>query len=399
MRAKQILNQLWGDLQGQMHAYRLQSLMTAVHGLFRGGRLTVTALGRSVDCQAKVKHNIKRIDRLVGNRKLHAQRHLVYAAIARRLIGQQTRPIIIVDWTGIGNDAAWYLLRASVPFAGRALTLYERVVPKHQYDNRSVRTEFLAQLYTILAPQARPIIVTDGGFRSSWYRAVEKRGWSWLGRLRGHVMIQLEPGGPWVSYKTLFDRAGRVPKLLSSVRIVQKHASPCSLVIYKAKRRGRVRLTRCTKQVSSWRVSRYYARYHAEPWLLVTRIDDLSAEQLVDIYKTRMSIEEGFRDLKCPRFGWSFELARSKIRFRLENLLLIAALASITAWICGYAASRADVVGQLQANTERGRRVLSHHFVGAWLLSPKNLADLKLPIGDAISGFALLAFRVTDRKG
>jgi Transposase DDE domain len=393
------LNQLWGDLQGKMHPYRLESLMTAVQALFRGGRLTLTSLGRSVQGDAKVKNKIKRIDRLVGNRKLHAQRRLVYAAIARCLIGEQSRPIIIVDWTGVANDAAWYLLRASVPFAGRALTLYEKVVAKHQYDKRSIRTEFLAHLAQIVGSTARPIIVTDAGFRASWYRAVEKQGWQWVGRLRGRTKIQLEHDGPWVSYKDLFDRATSVAELLPSVRIVKSDATQCSLVIYKAKRRGRVRVTRRTKKPSQWWLSRYYARYHAEPWLLVTCIDDLSAQQIVSVYKNRMSIEEGFRDLKCPRFGWGFELARSKRLFRIENLLLIGALASITVWICGYAASRAGKVGQLQANTERRRRVLSHHFVGAWLLSPKNTTPLALPIGEAISCFATLAFSVANTKG
>lgn len=32
--------------------------------------------------------------------------------------------------------------------------------------------------------------VTDAGFRSPWFRAVEKLGWYWLGRLRHRTLVK-----------------------------------------------------------------------------------------------------------------------------------------------------------------------------------------------------------------
>ncbi|HVV68560.1 MAG TPA: transposase [Gammaproteobacteria bacterium] len=47
-------------------------------------------------------------------------------------------------------------------------------------------------------------------------------------------------------------------------------------------------------------------------------------KRVVKLYKTRMQIEEGFRDLKSSRYGLSIEQSYSKGIVRLENLLLIA---------------------------------------------------------------------------
>jgi len=87
---------------------------------------------------------------------------------------------------------------------------------------------------------------------------------------------------------------------------------------------------------------------------------------------SRMSIEEGFRDLKSGRFGWQFEYARSNQRHRPENLLLIAAMASMVAWLTGWVAKKSGLTRSLQANSVRRKNVLSHHFVGALLLKKLN---------------------------
>ena len=54
-----------------VHLSRLKSVFMAVDSLLKGGQLSLTALGRSAVTATTPKHNIKRIDRLLGNDKLY----------------------------------------------------------------------------------------------------------------------------------------------------------------------------------------------------------------------------------------------------------------------------------------------------------------------------------------
>jgi hypothetical protein len=47
-----------------------------------------------------------------------------------------------------------------------------------------------------------PIIVADAGFRVPFYRAVERHGWRWVGRVRGRDLVRV--GKRWASCRTVF---------------------------------------------------------------------------------------------------------------------------------------------------------------------------------------------------
>jgi hypothetical protein len=53
---------------------RLSALVKVVQGLLAGGRLTLTDLGRPLQTTAVVKHNLKCVDRLLGNVQLQDER-------------------------------------------------------------------------------------------------------------------------------------------------------------------------------------------------------------------------------------------------------------------------------------------------------------------------------------
>ena len=311
--------------------------------------------------------------------------------MARHLIAPGTRPVIAVDWSGIGNDAKWWVLRAAVAFEGRSLTLYEEVHPKHHYDRLSVRNKFLKTLAIIIGPEVIPIIVTDAGFRATWFQQVNKMGWHWVGRIRNRIQVQVGQQ-PWQACKHLHSQATAYAKILHDIRIVRSNSVECNLVLYKEKSRGRCKKRRRDGEESQWWHSKYYKKYNGEPWLLVTSLRSESAARIVNLYRTRMSIEEGFRDLKSGRFGWGFEYARSNQRHRLENLLLIAAMASAAAWLSGWVAKQCGLTRTLQANSVRHKNVLSHHFVGALLLKKtQSMLPIRL-CQKAIKTFPSLAY-------
>ncbi len=86
--------------------------------------------------------------------------------------------------------------------------------------------------------------------------------------------------------------------------------------------------------------SRECARREAEPWLLAVSLSlgELPVRQVVALYRRRMQIELGFRDLKSHRYGQAFEDSLTRKSERIDILLLLHALAVFAAWLAGMAA-------------------------------------------------------------
>lgn len=87
---------------------RLNSLTLACHALLDCKTLTLTELGRNLPTKARTKHNIKRIDRLLGNRHLHKERLAVYRWHASFICSGNTMPIVLVDWSDIREQKTTY---------------------------------------------------------------------------------------------------------------------------------------------------------------------------------------------------------------------------------------------------------------------------------------------------
>lgn len=343
-----------------MHAARLSALVAAVRGAMLGRRLTLTELGRSLLSAAHVKHNIKRIDRLLANEHLAAERIDVYRALARRIVGTLAEPVILVDWSDLSADRHRQLLRAAMPVGGRALTLYEEVHPLRRFANRRVHSAFLARLKAVLPEAVRPILVTDAGFRGPWFKAVDRLGWHWIGRIRNRDFVRAVGSTVWYGCKTLYARASSRPRSIGAFEVVRSNSFVCRLCLVKRPKRHRIHKSVFGLRVRSNR-SLKQARAQREPWLLASSVSlsERTARQIVGIYATRMQIEEAFRDLKCPRYGLGFALNLSRSRTRIAALLLIAAITFYVLWLIGSQALRRGLLPHFQSNTRRSRPALS----------------------------------------
>lgn len=111
--------------------------------------------------------------------------------MTRFLLKSLPLPLIIIDWSPLTDDQSQQLLRAALPVGGRALSLYEEVHPDSQLGNRRVQHQFLACLHQVLPVHVKPIIVADSGFRTPFFREVERLNWHWLGRIRNRDFIAL----------------------------------------------------------------------------------------------------------------------------------------------------------------------------------------------------------------
>jgi hypothetical protein len=344
-----------------MHAKRLTALLAAVEAVIQGCRLTLSDLGRGLRGKVAVKHNIKRMDRLLGNGKLHLEKAFVYQALARQcLIGVDT-PLIVIDWSDLTADRRWQLLRASVTLEGRSVTLYEEVHPLKDLMAPRVHRVFLKRLAAILLPGCVPILVTDAGFRGTWFRLVNRMGWHWIGRIRNRDMVRAAgEEGAWAGCTTLYPRATATARCLGSYQYVRSHPVSCRLVLIKRPSKDRHKKT-CHGNTAHSRHSLKNARTQRDPWLLAASpsLAHLSAQAVVAVYAQRMQIEESFRDLKSERFGLGFSAHRSTQKERLAILLLVACLASFALRLIGEAARAVQMEFQFQSNTRRSRPVLS----------------------------------------
>jgi hypothetical protein len=347
-----------------IHATRLHVLVAAVDAVTRGGRLTLTGLGHTLHSRTSIKHTIKRMDRLLGNTHLQCERLLIYAAVTRHVLGAQTRPVIAVDWSDL-TTRRWQLLRAALPVGGRAVTLSDEVHSLQKLGNRQVQRMFLRRLQQVLPAGVRPILVTDAGFRSPWFRTVEELGWTFVGRVRNRDLVRVEPTSLWIACKSLYARARTTPKTVGACDLVRSQPFRCRLVVVKEPRKHRIHTSVWGQKVRSAH-SRKQAAGHREPWLLATSLAlaDYQAPQIVAFYRTRMQIEEAFRDMKAERYGFGLNGSHTTQQARWTILLLIAALAHMALWLLGLATIQARHHYQYQANTTRHRLVLSAITLG-----------------------------------
>ena len=103
MRATELLQKCMGDALGAMHALRSRVLLRSVESVVHGRRLTLIDLARSWPGADRVRTPLKALDRLLGNRHLHAEREHIYSAITRWLV-RSKQPIIIIDWSDLKAD-------------------------------------------------------------------------------------------------------------------------------------------------------------------------------------------------------------------------------------------------------------------------------------------------------
>lgn len=366
---------------------RLKAVLDCTNALFNKAKLTLTLLGRGmVHPSAKPKHCIKRVDRLLGNVRLHKERDLFYQKVSAHLLKGIKQPLILVDWSPVGHVDK-QLLRASMPIGGRAISLYEAVYPESKLGSDEAHREFIKALAQVIPADCQPIIITDGGYKQAWFNAVTEQKWHWLGRVRGNTRVKTQDDSDWQSLTNLFVRATAKAQELAGFMLTKEHEHRCRGVLFKGKCMGR-KHKNWSGSPSRQTDSLKHAQAAKEPWLLASNLpaDQFSAQQLVGMYRKRMQIEEEFRDTKNPRLGLGLSDMASRCVKRINILVLLGSLAQFILILVGKAAYLKNYARHFQANTERCRRVLSYFYLGKEIIGDKRfditLYDLYRAFGD-----------------
>ena len=373
MFGNQLLHKLLKKTLPEIHLKRLTALTNAVEALLFGKRLTLTALGRYSHCQAKERHCIRKMDRLLGNVRLQEEEKKFYSALNTWLIKPWQKPLINVDWSCVNKKKDWHILRASLGIRGRGYVVYQEVHPRGCENSPKVEKNFLRELKKVLPQGCRPIIISDAGFRGPWFKEVERQGFDWIGRVRSRACYQLIGKKLWHYTYDLYERATHKAHRLGEVILSKQTPLRCQLVLFKKRMQGR-KHKNLKGAATNNNASNRCAKREREPWLLATSLPvekDQDALRIVMFYKKRMQIEEDFRDSKSHQYGFSLRYSLTNDKRRLQLLLLIAVLASFVCWLTALSVMRKQLHWDYQSNSIKKRMVLSVTYLACQVIRRK----------------------------
>lgn len=358
MHAKKLCHKFFKNASITMHKTRLKALEDAVMSLITQGALTLTQLGRNMPGDAKQKHKIKRVDRLLNNTFLYADRVNVYKASVDLLLGQAKTLTILVDWSPYLHKRIDGILRASCVFDGRSITLYEEVYQYKKVMQLATQTRFMKILKSMVPTGCEVIVVSDAGFGRPWFKLVSSLGWDFVGRLRPDIKYQ-DPEESWKKLDQLEQEATWRPKRYKHVAICKTNPFVVTLVTKRKNKKEK------HYEFSKNPNVKQYQRQAKKAWVLATSLTS-SKDRIVRIYSKRMQIETGFRDYKSNRYGLGLSLAlhRTSCVIRKTIVLIIAHLALLMLFLIGFMAEQKGWQYDFQSNSTKKKRVLSFVSLG-----------------------------------
>lgn len=343
-----------------MHASRWRVLRDIAVSAVCGRALTLSSLALGTMRATSLRHRVKCVDRLLANAHLESERVDAYRALAHEWLSGLPQLLVVVDWSSLTADLQWHWLRASVVVDGRSITLYEEVHARKHLGARKVQRRFIERLAALLpASGRRPIILTDAGFRTPWFRLIGSQGWTWIGRTRNRDFVRRQDG-QWFSAKDLYAQATAEAKDLGVYEAVRNHPLVCRFALIKMKPTGRQRKYPSGKVRNNSPMRKIAQRYR-EPWLLSysPELAYLGASAIVKLYAQRMKIEQQFRDTKNLARGQGLSQSMSHGQRRLQALLLIAHIAQLAKRLIGEAAKAKQLELQLMSNNAKNRNTIS----------------------------------------
>lgn len=363
-------------LLSSIHKTRIKTLEALLIGLIDCKELKLSSLGRALN-NDKERYGIQRVNRFLGNVFFQKESLTVYKCIASFVIGIK-HPNILVDWSSLSNShyltkgGEHCLLRASLAAEGRAITLYEEVHPKKLESNPKVHANFLKRLSCLLPSDCIPCIITDSGFKTPWFRAVNALGWDYIGRVACGTSCY-DDGNGFRSVKELFQLATQTPRFIGSYVLTKSNQLTTNFYLYKGKPKGRHKWTKTLpKKISKDKDTQKHGKAYREPLVLVSSLSGFqNAKNIINRYQSRMSIEENIRDTKSVKTGFSMNENHTIKPERYIVWFVLNALAGLIAWIVGFAAERQKLHFQFQANSYKTRRVLSFFYLGCRIIKRK----------------------------
>jgi Transposase DDE domain len=360
MQTQVIVSRLLQCCQGFMHAARWRALRDVATAAVNGQALTLSALALGTQRTTSQRHRIKCVDRLLGNAHLRNEHFEAYKALAQVWLHQLPQLLIVIDWSPISADMHWHLLRASVVVDGRSITVLQEAHPQKHFTARRVHAAFLEALQRLLPASSKPpILITDAGFRGTWFSLVARQGWHWIGRTRNRDLVR-HAKQSWMPAKQLYNQATGVAQDLGEYEAVRSKPIRCRFALIKKASTGRKNQYPSGKEKNN-AAAKHNAQANREPWLLSysPALAYLGAQAIVKLYAQRMRIEQEFRDTKNVVLGMGLSQSKSSGQARLQALLLIAHIAQLAKRLIGETAKAHQMELALISNNIKKRQTIS----------------------------------------
>jgi hypothetical protein len=319
-----------------LHKKTVLSLALGTLGVAYTRRLSVAEIGRSLAgaTRKSPKHGIKQIDRFLSNKALQLTSSLgPMAAYVPWLVGDREEIYAALDWTDFDADGQTTLALSMITNHGRATPLVWRTVRKKGLKNHrnDCEDDLLRFAASVMPKGVRVTILADRAFGDTkLYEFLhETLGWDFVIRFRGCVMVGTAETAPQPASDWVFEN-GRARKIENA--LVTHSGFRVSGVV-------------CVKKKDM-----------KEAWFLATSRGDLTADEVVELYSRRFTIEESFRDDKDDRFGIGLKEATIGTPARRDRLLLLLALARVLITSLGAAGEQLGLDARLRANTEKTKR-------------------------------------------
>lgn len=238
MPARSLCQKFLKNILSPLHRYRQNALIDVTSAVICGASLTLTSIGRHLQGCASVKHNIKRVDRLLGNSLLYKEIPVVFQRITQHITRNMPRVVILIDWSGY-HSTDFQLLRASLACDGRSLPLMSYVVPSSQLGNPDIHARFLDSLFRCFSPKTEVIIITDAGFQGHWFRKIRSHGWIYICRVLGAQYYKIHEA--WEKVTKIMDKASCTPVYLGNGLLGRDKRARHEghFYLYKSKEKGR----------------------------------------------------------------------------------------------------------------------------------------------------------------
>ena len=383
MHAQRIIQDLLEKKCSEIHAKRRACVAKLVEAA-RAGGIGLLKMSRGLPATTKLRHRIKCCDRLLSNPHLYNERTQIYGALCRSVLPDQCRIGIIIDWSDLLADGSAHLLRAAAVVKGRAFVLYEEVHQGKDYGSAAAHRQFLTTLRELLPAQCQPVLITDAGFRATWFEIANELQYEWIGRIRNRDMVRADGTSQWDGCKTWYSHATSRARSLGSFEYARSNPIPCRLVVYKKPAQGRHRRTAFGQSARS-RSSLKNRAAQIEPWLLAVSpsLASFSAKRIVALYTGRMQIEQTFRDIKNPQWGLGLSDSQTRKRQRLAILLLLGALATYALWLIGLAAAQGGYRVQYGSKAKAATTLSIISLAQLWI-SEKNACPTPSKLASAL---------------
>jgi Transposase DDE domain len=357
-----------------IHAARREAFCAVVSAVMAGHLLSLSRLARALMGHSTHRASLKRVDRLLGNRRIAQESEAVAATLLCRWCESGQPVVIAVDWSEVAPGGAFVELRAALtrPGMGRGLTIYQQVYPQSKLGNGQAERMLLKRLKRWIPRAVQVIITSDAGFRRPWFIEIERLGWAWIGRIRAGLCVSRN-GTHWEQASAWFAKASGKATRWSDCWLTRRFRFGCDMVLYRRRALSRNRCGRIGHG-STAKARREAQASAREPWLLAhsPQLRTRRADEIVALYGWRMQIEENFRDSKSIPLGMGLEVSQSRSALRLQALLLIGTLAAFLLWHVGQLAEAEGVHRRFKATT-RAARELSIIWLGKLLCALDSL--------------------------